>query len=189
MEKYLGHVDCISTVMTQATNPLMLYVLTIDLLQKLAKQFRSLRLRILDIEDKINENMVAIYSKIFMPDQVEALLKQRDIDGVSVLEYMSELKLYKFLQINQINRIVSGMWHSKTDVGSSVFTLATSYDLVYRNKLRFKEDRERRKRFNEPRPLEDFSKPHVCSFSVWQRSLNLRYLIEAFMFLVLMIVF
>lgn len=81
------------------------------------------------------------------------------------------------------------MWHSKTDVGSSVFTLATSYDLVFKNHIRFKEDRERRKRFNQPRPLEDFSKPHSFSFSVWQRSLNLRYLIEAFLFLVLMIVF
>ena len=111
--------------------------------------------------------MNAIQKKIFRPEEVEALLKQRDFDGISVSEYMADLGLFEFLQIMQINRVVSGMWYSKTDIGSSVFGLATSYDLVFKNQLRFKEDRERRKRFYEPRPLEDISKPHQFSFIVW----------------------
>ena len=34
-----------------------------------------------------------------------------------------------------VNRFVSGMWESKTDIGGSVFDLATSYDLLFANKL------------------------------------------------------
>lgn len=75
VEKNLADFDCISHVMTKATNPLMLFVLTQDLLQKLRIQFNSLSLRIMDLENEILDNMVAIFEKIFVPDQVEALLK------------------------------------------------------------------------------------------------------------------
>ena len=45
--------------------------------------------------------------------------------------------MYRFLQINHINRIVSGMWRSKTDIGGSVFDKATSYNLVFVNDLEY----------------------------------------------------
>ena len=50
-----------------------------------------------------------------------------------MLQYLARLKMYKFLQLNMINRIVSGMWESKTDIGGSIFDLATSYDLTFTN--------------------------------------------------------
>ena len=45
--------------------------------------------------------------------------------------------MYKFMQINMVNRIVSGMWESKIDIGGSMFELATSYDLTFGNELEF----------------------------------------------------
>ena len=74
-------------------------------------------------------------------------MKQKDFNGISVLQHLSNLKMYRFLQINHINRIVSGMWRSKTDIGGSVFDKATSYHLVFVNKLTQKEDNELYKRF------------------------------------------
>ena len=66
---------------------------------------------------------------------------------------MAELKIYKFLQINHVNKIIASLWESKTDIGGSIFDLASSYDLFCRNKTRFKEDRERRTRFYEERDI------------------------------------
>ena len=63
------------------------------------------------------------------------------------MQYISELKLYKFLQINHVNRIISSLWESKTDIGGSVFDLATSYELTFTNKLENGEDNEERRRF------------------------------------------
>ena len=62
--------------------------------------------------------------------------------------------MYNFLQLNMVNRFVSGMWESKTDIGGSVFDLATSYDLLFANKLNYEEDSERRKRFYKLRDKE-----------------------------------
>ena len=81
------------------------------------------------------------------PEKIESLLKQKDVKGVTVLQFLSELKMYRFLQINHINRIVSGMWRSKTDIGGSVFELSTSYNLTFINKLEHLEDNEVYKRF------------------------------------------
>jgi len=65
------------------------------------------------------------------------MIKQEDIRGKAVLQYIAELKLYRFLQINHVNRIVSQMWESKTDIGGSVFDLSTSYYLTFTNKVRY----------------------------------------------------
>lgn len=87
-----------------------------------------------------------------------------------------------------MNRIVNSLWESKTDIGGSIFDLATSYELVLHNKIENKEDREQMRRFNVARDLKH-TKPHKCQFIVWMRSLSLRYLIEAGIFMVILIIF
>ena len=67
------------------------------------------------------------------------------------MQYISELKLYKFLQINHVNRIISSLWESKTDIGGSVFDLATSYEQIFVNQLGYSEDNEVRRRFYKER--------------------------------------
>ena len=71
------------------------------------------------------------------PDKIETLLTQKDFNGETVLDYFAKLNMHRFLQINIINRIMNGMWHSKTDIGGSIFDLATSYDLTVVNKLEY----------------------------------------------------
>ena len=70
-----------------------------------------------------------------------------------------------------------------------MFDMATSYQLTCINKSRYKDDRERSLRFYKPRTINLDTKAHRCSFKVWQRSLSLRYAIEAFIFLIVMLVF
>ena len=106
-----------------------------------------------------------------------------------MLQSLARLKMFKFLQLNMINRIVSGMWESKTDIGGSMFDLATSYDLTFTNKLDYQEESERRKRFYMRRAGEDKPEPHLFSFIVWKKSMSLRYLFETFLFFALMLVF
>ena len=41
------------------------------------------------------------------PREIEMMLKQEDFNGKSVLQYLADLKLYNYLQINHVNRIVN----------------------------------------------------------------------------------
>ena len=91
--------------------------------------------------------MISVLQQMHRPKEIELMLKQEDIRGKSVLQYIADLKLYKFLQINHVNRIINQMWESKTDIGGSVFDLSTSYYLLFNNSLNFKEDSEQRHRF------------------------------------------
>ena len=96
--------------------------------------------------------------------------------------------MYRFLQINHINRIVNQMGASKTDIGASVFDLSTSYYLVTKNKLHSQEDGELRRRFYRGRSKEKLL-PQAYTLSVWRKSMNLRYLIEVALFFGMLIYF
>ena len=106
-----------------------------------------------------------------------------------MLENIEGIKFYRFLQINSVNRVVNILWNGEADILSTPFELATSYDLTFNNSLSYKEDRERKSRFYVPRDFNKDIKPHSCSFSVWKRSLSLRYGIEALIYIVIMLVF
>jgi len=170
------------------TNPLMIAVLLTDILYKLQSQFRSLALRINFILDELHADLVVVLQQIYRPKEIELMLKQEDFVGKSVLHYLSELKLYSFLQNNHVNRVVNQMWESKTDVGGSLFELSTSYFLVTQNRLSFREDNEARKRCylsrKNERPM-----PHRFTFAVWKKSMSLRYLIESLIFFTCLLFF
>ena len=167
---------------------MMVSVLLTDILQKLKIQFRSLALRIDFILQEIHSELVEVLEHIYRPKQIELMLKAEDIGGKSVLVYIAELRLYRFLQINHVNRIVNQMWESKTDIGGSVFDLSTSYYLLNVNQLRYQEDNELRKRFYMPRGNER-PMPHRCTLAVWKKSMSLRYSIEAIIFFLLLFIF
>lgn len=108
---------------------------------------------------------------------------------MSVLQHISQLKFFEFLQINHVNRIVNGQWNSKADIGGSLFEMSTSFELFCRNKLRYREDSEKKKRFYHTREINYNTKAHPFAYNVWKRSLSLRYLIEAAMFFIAMLIF
>ena len=171
------------------SNPLMVLVLTTDILYKLRKQFGGLELRIDFFNQTFQENFFVIFEHFQAPERIESMLKQKDIHGVNILQYLAKLNMYKFLQINMVTRIVSGMWESKTDIGGSMFDLATSYDLTFTNKLNDQEDNELLKRFYMKRDYKEKPEPHQFSFIVWKKSISLRYILETILFFILMIIF
>ena len=97
--------------------------------------------------------------------------------------------MYNFMQLNMVNRFVSGMWESKTDIGGSLFDLATSYDLLFANKLNDEEDSERFTRFYKRRDKQEKPEPHRFSYVVWKKSISLRYFIETLLFMAMVIIF
>ena len=106
-----------------------------------------------------------------------------------MLYYLGKLQMYNFLQLNMVNRFVSGMWESKTDIGGSLFDLATSYDLLFANKLNDEEDSERFTRFYKRRDKQEKPEPHRFSYVVWKKSISLRYFIETLLFMAMVIIF
>ena len=111
----------------------MIMVLATDILNNIKTRFRSLCVRVDFISEQLNESLHQVLQNIYRPREIEMMLKQEDIRGNSVISYISKLKLYHFLQINHVNRIVNQMWESKTDTGGSVFDLSTSYYLTFTN--------------------------------------------------------
>jgi hypothetical protein len=118
-------------------NPLLIMALLTEILQNLKTQFRSLSLRIDFVHDGIFDDLVEVFENMYRPREIELMLKHEDIHGKSVLLYIAELKLYRFLQINHVNRIVNQMWESKTCVSGSIYDLSTSYYLTFKNKIRY----------------------------------------------------
>lgn len=57
------------------SNPLMVMVLSLDILQKLKLQFRSLSLRINEVTDNLRKGFVDIYENFDNPEKLEVLLR------------------------------------------------------------------------------------------------------------------
>ena len=57
------------------SNPLMVLVLTTDILLNLRKQFRSLELRINFSNETFQQNFLAIFEHFQDPEKIETLLK------------------------------------------------------------------------------------------------------------------
>ena len=83
--------------MVNNTNPLMIMVLTTDILTKIKREFRSLGLRIDFISEHLQESLHQVFQNIYRPREIEMMLKQTDIRGITVLGYISELKMFNFL--------------------------------------------------------------------------------------------
>ena len=116
----------------------MLLVLIMDLLKRMRDKFRSLEIKINSVQGKIESDFSEIFSDQHEFDsgsnQIQEFLLQRDINrGWTVLEYLQELDMFTMLQINPVTRTVMSLWRSKTDIGGSIFDLATSYDLTFVN--------------------------------------------------------
>lgn len=173
-----------------STNPLMVMVLLTDVLFSLVKKFRSLAFRIQFIIEKLHSDFASVLTNMNSYKEIESMLTQVDtITGKTVLTYLADLELYTFLQINHVNRIANQIWSSKTDIGGSVFDFSTCFYLVTTNKLNYLEDNELRKRFYKSKSQEDQSMAHGCTFVVWKKSMNLRYIIEAIVFFFILMFF
>ena len=165
----------------------MVFVLINDILGGLTDEFRSLSVRINSVETLLQEKFIEVYTHLAEPEKTEILLKQRDVKGVSVLQYLAKLKLHSFLQITHINRIIRGMWHSKTDISGSIFELASCYSLCFQNDMiENKVDTEVRLRFKCGKAYSEVGDykpmPHYMTKSVWLRSMSVRFFIETIIF-------
>ena len=66
------------------SNPLMVVVLSLDILYKLQNMFRSLSIRITGVCEKVQKASVKIYSNYEDPEKMEVLLRQKDLEGKAV---------------------------------------------------------------------------------------------------------
>ena len=178
-------------VMLKWSNPLMIMVLLADVLEKIRLEFSSLNLRVVLVKGELVTLFTSICNNYGLPDRANVLLRQRGWYGTNtVLEYISALYLFDFLQLKHVNRVVGQMWQGKSDVGGSVFSMSTSYQLLFKNEIRFKEDREsQRLRFYRPRAISSNIKSHWVTLQMWQHSNSLRYNIEMVLFFALLCYF
>ena len=90
----------------------------------------------------MTDNLLEIIEDL-NPYKLEKMLRYVNNFGDSTLDLLGELNQYSILQSKIVNRIISSVWESKTDISGSLFDLSTSYNLIFRNKLSYKEDCEK----------------------------------------------
>eukprot|EP00351_Strombidinopsis_sp_SopsisLIS2011_P001145 CAMPEP_0116882880 /NCGR_PEP_ID=MMETSP0463-20121206/15278_1 /TAXON_ID=181622 /ORGANISM="Strombidinopsis sp, Strain SopsisLIS2011" /LENGTH=272 /DNA_ID=CAMNT_0004536839 /DNA_START=1987 /DNA_END=2805 /DNA_ORIENTATION=+ len=83
-----------------------------------------------------------------------------------------------------MDRLLRDHWSSKVDAGGNLLGNATAYKILTQDSLDYIHDFERNHRFYEKRDSVNV-KPHKLMFRVWWESMEVRYFIEVFMFIVL----
>ena len=63
------------------SNPLMVMVLSLDVLYKIRDSFRSLSIRVNSVTDQITSTYIKIYENYYDPERVQVQLLQRDINN------------------------------------------------------------------------------------------------------------
>lgn len=86
---------------------------------------------------------------LYMPKEIRAQVKQRDLFGNTALFYMEKLDAFKLLDSKVMDRIMKDYWNSNVDASGSFFACSTCYNILTLGKLDHNEDYESTHRFYE----------------------------------------
>ncbi len=147
------------------------------------------KIRIEQYETILIEKLLKLLDRLYLPQIIQKFLKQRDLEGNSVLEKLARFNQFAVLQTKLVDRVVRDYWGSKIDVSGSLMDNSSAYTLIRYGDLRYQEDFEKRYRFYMPKNVTEKIKPHLLTFRVWAESIKLRYFIEMIIFAGLVLYF
>lgn len=114
-------------VIVNNINPLMVSSQIIELNHLITEQFPLSKIRIGYSLKLLQENVSTILDNFNLPRVVQKWVKQRDLQGVTVLEKLSALNQYKILQSTLIDRIIRDYWNSKVDICGDLLEVSSAY--------------------------------------------------------------
>ena len=95
---------------------------------------------------------------------------------------------FTLLETKVMDRVILQMWEGSIDTGGSFLGLSTCFNIVRKAAPSYQKDYERTHRLKCWRDLEG-KRNHQFTFKVYLKSMNLRYKIELFIFILMMIAF
>lgn len=81
-----------------------------------------------------------------------------------------------------MDRILQDFWNSNIDITGRFLEASTSYQIIRKSHRSYTKDQEKIRRFYIPRNVKEI-RPHILQFEVWKKSMFIRYVCEAVIFI------
>ena len=169
-------------------NPILTALMLLNFLDNIEKAYNVTQFRVVHLHDIVEEQVRAIFVNLYMPLEIRAQVKQRDLFNKDALFYMEKLDSFHLMDTKVMDRIMKDYWNSNIDTTGKVMGTSTCYNILTKHHLTSLEDYERRNRFNVKREVGNM-RPHPYMFKVYVISMQMRYFMEVIFFTTLSIVF
>jgi len=166
----------------------LISVLLLDFLDNIKEDYSMFEFRIKAIKDVLNDHCRRVLVNLYMPKEIRAQVKQKDLFDHNALYYMEKLDSFKLLDSKVMDRIMKDFWNSNVDASGSFFACSTCYNILTQSKLSHSEDYASSHMFYHPFNLDEV-RPHEYIYKIYLQSMQQRYFIEVMLFLVMAIVF
>lgn len=107
-------------------------------------------MKIEQYESTLIKNLIKLLDRLYLPQIVNKFLKQRDLDGNSVIEKLARLDQFGILQTKVVDRVIRDYWNSKVDISGSLMDSSSAYAILRYGDLNYLDDFEKRNRFYMP---------------------------------------
>jgi hypothetical protein len=165
-------------------NPLKLLIVIIDILNKIKVKFKIAYLRCNKIAEQCELKCKKIIDSFVSPDELKIVLKQRDMFGKDLLWYVAEHNIYKILDAKVMDRILQDFWNSNIDITGRFMEASSTYQIIRKSHFAYTKDQESCRRFYHKTDVRTI-RPHILQFEVWKKSMFIRYVIEAVIFIII----
>lgn len=170
--------------MANNINPILISVLLLEFLTRLKESYNMFEFRIEQLKEVLNDHCRRILVNLYMPKEIRAQVKQRDLFNHNALYYMEKLDSFKLLDTKVMDRIMKDYWNSNVDSSGFFMSCSTCFNILRTKKLSHIDDYESKHRFYDPRDISEV-RPHEYIYKVFVLSMQQRYFIEIIIFLVL----
>ena len=166
-------------------SPMKICILTIELIRLLSEKYSNISHISKLLEQDLLRICLKIQKEMEDDDHYREIILDKALNGKETIKLIQELGLYALLNNDMAEKVVKSFWESNYNVSGSLFSVSTSYQLLFNYPLDSKYDYEKKLRWN----LDSSSlQPSFGQFQVWKRAMKGKYIISAlFLFLVCLV--
>ena len=85
--------------------------------------------------DLIEQQVRSIFVHLYMPVEIRAQVKQKDLFNRDALFYMEKLDSFKLMDTKVMDRIMKDYWNSNIDTSGSLMSCSTTYNILTTHNL------------------------------------------------------
>ena len=138
------------------------------------------------LKQTLSEQAKAILQHLFEPSVINYYVRQTDLFDLRVINYMEQHDSFELLETKVIDRIIRQMWESNVDDSASFFGHSICYKILKKSSPDYPKDYLRT---HWLRWGSVSTRHHPFTMLVYLKSMNIRYYMELFLFLTVMVIF
>ena len=179
-----------NNIFTQSVNPISTGCLLYKNVHDICVRFDFSDYTAKQIKSEILDQMVQILTIYKKPSDMIPIIEHLDIEGRDCIWYFNEYQMYQIFETKIMNQYIVERWNGPANINSDVMDNSTSYCILYQKLHNPIEDEnffgsifKKMFRFDRSR------KTHFLKFENWRFSMRLRYRMELFFGITLIIFF